>query len=111
MELVNIRNDEEWQHDEENDMTEDEISCKHAELGDLAQELTPWLGHGVPSHVIPFACPPSNVGTIRLELTSERERDDELVEEALKSHDSNHAQNGFGKVESFEDKHDFEEYQ
>ena len=65
----------------------------------------------MPTHRVPFAGPPSDIGCILLELTGERQRDDQLQDESLKCNDGNHAQQSPREVPSFEEEHDFEESQ
>ena len=49
MELVDVRNAERRQHDEEQDVAKDKVGREKAHLGDLTQELTARLGQSVPS--------------------------------------------------------------
>jgi len=97
MELVEVRNDKRWEHDEEKNVTEKEVTREETELGNLAKEFTAWLRHRVPTHVVPFTSPPGDVGSICLELTGECKRYDKLVNEALNSQSSNHAEECLGE--------------
>ena len=45
MELVNIRNAEGGQHDEQNEMAQDEVAGEITQFCDLTQEFTARLGH------------------------------------------------------------------
>ena len=91
MELVHVRNAQGRQHDKQDEVTEDKVRREVTQFGNLAKELTARLGHGVPPHTVPFSSPPSNVGRVMFELTCQGKSDDELVEPALDSDDSNHA--------------------
>ena len=62
VEFVNVRYSENGKHNEEEEMSQDEIRCKETKFGDFAQVFSTRLGQRMPSHVVPFACPPSNVG-------------------------------------------------
>lgn len=90
-------------------MSQNEIGSEHAELSDLAEEFTARLRNGMPSHSVPLAGPPSDIGGVSLELTSESKRDDELEEEALDGNHSNHARQGLDKTEAFQEHHDNKE--
>lgn len=50
MSLVNVGDGNNWKHDKEKDVAEDEIAGKHSEFGDLAEEFSSRLRHRVPSH-------------------------------------------------------------
>ena len=107
--LVNVWDEESWNHEEEQQMSQAEISGKVTKLGNLAEEFTTWLRHTVPSHRVPFTGPPSDVGSVSAELTSESESDDELVDETLDGHNSNHTQKSLGEVPSFQEEHDLKD--
>ena len=49
VELVNVGNAQRRQHDEEQDVTKNEVGGEEAHLCDLTEELTAWLGQSVPS--------------------------------------------------------------
>ena len=109
MELVGIGNGESRQHEEEDGVPENEIGGEVTQLSNLAEELTPRLGEGVPSHVVPLAGPPSDVGLVILELTGEGQGDDKLVDEPLDCHHGNHTGDGTGPIERFKDEQNLEE--
>lgn len=109
MELVNIRDEQDRQMDEENHVAEDEIGGKHAQLGNLAKEFTSGLRDGMPAHGIPFTSPPSNVGGVSLELSSERQGNDQLEKEPLDGSDGNHSRQRLCKAPARQEEHDLEE--
>jgi len=109
VDLVDHGNQESWKHDEEENVSEDEIACEVAQLGDFAKELAAGLRYAVPTHAVPFASPPSNVGRVRLEFTSQGQADNEFVNKALNREHCDHTKKGLGKAEAFEEEHDFEE--
>lgn len=111
VELVGVRNGKGRQHEEKNDVAQNEVGGKITQLGDLAQEFTSRLGHGVPTHTVPFAGPPSDVRLVVLKLTGQGKRDNELVNEALNSHGRNHAGDGSGPAEGLQNEQDLEENQ
>lgn len=90
-------------------MAEDEVTGKHAKLGNLAEELAAGLRERVPAHVVPLAGPPGNIGRIRLELTRQSERNDQLEHKALDGDGGDHAEEHAWETESFEEEHDFEQ--
>lgn len=109
MELVNVRNEEGWQHEEQDEVAEDEVSSEEAHFGDLAQEFTSWLRERVPTERVPFASPPCYVGGVRAEFSGERKGNDELVDEALNGDNGNHAQQSLDKAKALQENHDFPE--
>lgn len=109
VELVDVGDQNDREHDEEKEVTEEEIRGEHAQLSNLAKELTSRLGQCVPTHSVPFTSPPSDVRGVGLEFTSEGQSDDELEEEALDSDDGDHTRQGLGEAPSFQEHHDFEE--
>ena len=111
VELVNIGNEKHWQHEEEQNVSEDKVGSEIAKLSDLAKVLTAGLGDGVPTKCIPLASPPRNVRCVRLELASEGQRNDELVDETLDGDDGDHSQQSLGEAPSFKEEHNFEECQ
>lgn len=90
-------------------MSEQEIAREIAKLRDLTQELTTRLRQRVPAHGVPFTSPPRDIRRVRLELTGERERNDELVHEALDGKHGDHAQDGLCETPRLEEEHDLEE--
>jgi hypothetical protein len=111
MEGVDIGNGEGWEHDKQKNMAEEEIVGEITEFSDLAQEFTSRLRECVPSHVVPFSSPPCNIGLIVFEFTSQCERNDDLVYEALESHRSDHSRDGSGPAEGFKEEHGEEQKQ
>lgn len=103
MEPVRIWDQQDWKHEEEQDVPQDEVGSEEPKLGDLAKELATRLGECVPSHGVPFTSPPGDVGGIALELTSKSQRDDELEDEALDSDHSDHAGQSPRENEAFEE--------
>jgi len=95
--LVEVRNDKRREHDEEKNVTKEEITREETKLGNLAKEFTARLRHRVPTHVVPFTSPPGDVCSICLELTSECKRYNKLIDEALNSQSSNHAEECLGE--------------
>jgi len=91
MSLVNLGNRNNGQHDEENAMPEDEITSKHAKLGDFAKVFSCWLRHGMPPHRVPFTRPESDIGCVRLEFSGECQGNDELIYESLDGTCSDHS--------------------
>lgn len=92
MELVDIWDAERWQHDKKQQVSQDEIRSEVTKLSDLAKEFTPRLGNRMPAHTVPFASPPSDVRLIMLELSGQREGDDELVYKTLDSSHGDHSE-------------------
>lgn len=109
VELVGVGNGQSRQHKEKNDVTQDEIGSEVTQLGNLAQEFTARLGEGVPTHVVPFTSPPSDVGLIVLELTGKGERNNQLVDEALDGHGGDHARDSSRPAEGLQDEQNLEE--
>ena len=109
MELVDIGDQDDREHDEEDDVTEDEIRSEHAQLGNLAKELETRLRHCVPAHSVPLARPPSNVGGVGFEFAGKGEGNDELEEEALDCNNGDHTGKALDEVEPFQEHHGFEE--
>ena len=109
VELVDVWDGEDWKHEEEQEVPQDEICRKHAEFRDLAEILSAWLRKRAPAHRIPFASPPSDVCRIRSELTSQSQGDDQFEDKSLQSNDSNHAQQSSCEYPSFQKEHDFKE--
>ena len=62
----------------------------------------------MPAHRVPLASPEGNVGRISLELASQRQRDNELDDEALNRDHGNHAEERRRELEVLQDEHDFE---
>lgn len=91
MEGVDIGDGKGREHGEQENVAKEEVIGEITEFGDLAQEFTSGLRKRVPTHVIPFSGPPSNIGLIVLEFTSQCERNDHLVDESLESHGSDHS--------------------
>lgn len=108
VELIHVRNAQGRQHDKQNEVTQDKVRREITQFGNLAKELTARLGHGVPSHAVPFSSPPSDVGLIMLELTSQGQGDDELVDEPLDGSHGDHTKNTPGPRPALEEKHDLE---
>ena len=111
MQGVDLRNDNDRHHEEEQEMPEDEVRREHAQLGDLAQELATGLREGVPAHRVPLASPECNVRFVRLELSGQGQADDELKDEALDGDDRDHAGQSPCEVELLEVVHDLEEHE
>jgi len=109
MELVRIRNQQDWKHEEEKDMSQNEVGGEHSQLSNLAEEFTTRLADSVPSHGVPFTSPPSDIGGIGLEFSSKGERDDELEDESLNSDHSNHTGQSPREAEALEEHEDHEE--
>lgn len=110
MELVGIGDEQNWQHEEQQDVSKDEVGSEETKLGDLAEEFTTRLGDCVPSHSVPLSSPPGNVGGVSLELTSQCQSNDELEEESLNGDDSDHTRQGSGEAETLkEHQHDEED--
>ena len=109
VELVDVRDAKSRQEDEQNEVPEDKVGGEETQLGNLAKELTARLGHGVPAHGIPLTRPPCNVRLVRLELTSESKRDDQLEDESLERHDGDHAQESLSEDPTFQEEHHLEE--
>lgn len=109
MELVDVRNTNCWQHDEEQDVAEDEVGREEAHLSDLAEEFTTRLGESVPSKRVPLAGPPCYIRGIGAEFSGQGKGDDELVEETLDGDDSNHTSKRLGEVPALKEVHDLEE--
>ena len=101
--LVGVRNQQDRKHEEEKDVTKDKVCGEEAQLGDLAEELTTRLRDRVPSHGVPLSCPPGNVGSVSLELTSESKSDDKLEHESLDSDNSDHTRQSSGEAEALEE--------
>jgi len=76
VELVGVGDQQQREHEEEKDVSKDEVGSEHAQFTDLAKELTTRLRNGVPAHGVPLSSPPRDVGGVRLELTSESQGDD-----------------------------------
>ena len=64
-------------------MTQNKIGREHGKFSDLAEEFTSRLSDCVPSHGIPLSAPEGNVRGVRLELTSQTGRNDQLDKEPL----------------------------
>lgn len=109
MELVNVWHAQSWKHDKQDHVSENEIGGEETKLGDLAKELSSWLRECVPSERIPFSSPPCYVRLVTLEFSGKRKGDDQLVDESLESHHSDHSQKCFGEYPSFEEEHDLPE--
>ena len=92
MELVDKWDDQYGQHEEQDPVAEDEVAGEHSQFDNLAQELAARLRQRMPAHVVPFARPPRDVGRVRLELARQRQRHDELDDEALDGDDGDHAE-------------------
>ena len=92
-------------------MTQGKVGREVPKLGDLAQELTARLRHSVPPECIPLATPPGDVGCVCSELTSQRQADDELVDESLDGHSRYHSEQCLRETPAFQEEHDFEEDQ
>ena len=45
MKLVNLRNGDDRKHDEENEVTKNEVASKHSKLSNLAKKFTTRLGN------------------------------------------------------------------
>ena len=63
----------------------------------------------MPAHSVPLSCPPRDVGSVGLELTSESADDDDLEEESLDGDDCNHTRQGSGEAEALEEHENNEE--
>jgi len=111
VELVDVWNAQCRKHDEQNEVSENEVGSEQAELSDLANELTTRLRHGMPAHRVPLPCPPRNIGGILFEFTGEGQSNDQLEDEALESDNSDHSEQSLSEDPSFKEEHDFEESQ
>jgi len=109
VELVNVRNTNSWQHDEQQDVAKNKVGGEETHLGDLAKEFTTRLGQSVPSKRVPLAGPPCYVRGIGAEFSGQSQGNDELVDEALDGNGGNHACKSLGEVPSFQEVHDLEE--
>lgn len=109
MELVDVRDTNGWQHDEEQDVAKDEVGREETHLGDLAEEFATRLGQSVPSKRVPLAGPPCYVRGIGAEFSGQSQGDDELVDETLDGNDSDHTGKRLGEVPTLEEVHDLEE--
>ena len=87
---VEIRNQDRDGHDNQEDVSKDEIRTPEGHLNDLDDELASWLGHGCTTKASsgPFTSPPCSVGFIVLELSSEEGGNDDLVNCALNGNDT-----------------------
>lgn len=106
---VDVRDDEEREHQEQKSVSENEIRSEVTHLSSLTEQLTTRLGHGVQSKTVPLSSPEGNVTKIRLELTGKSKVDDDLVEPTLDSNNANHSTESFGETESLKEEHDLEE--
>lgn len=111
MQHINPRNQDDGDHEEQQPVSKNEISCKHAEFCNLGKPLTGRLCDGVPAHGVPFTSPEGDVGTLALELSRQEQRNNELEQESLHANDCNHAGHGTGKVEALEQKQHLKEDQ
>ena len=109
MEGVDVRDQERGKHEEQQQVTQAEVRREVSQLSDLTQELTARLREAHPSHAVPFTGPPSNVGRVGSELTSEGQSNDKLVDETLDGDHSNHTRKSLGEVPAFQEVHDLEE--
>ena len=106
MEGVDVRDQERGKHEEQQQVTQAEVRREVSQLSDLTQELTARLREAHPSHAVPFTGPPSNVGRVGSELTSEGQSNDKLVDETLDRERGDHANKHLGEAPSLKEKHD-----
>ena len=106
---VDIGDQDDGCHEEQEHMTKDEVRSEEAHLGHLTKQLTAGLGHRVQTQSVPFPGPEGDVASISLELSSECKVDNELVEPSLDGDDGDHAQKRLREAESLEEKHNLEE--
>jgi len=106
MEGVDVRDQERRKHEEQQQVTQAEVRREVSQLSDLTQELTARLREAHPSHAVPFTGPPSNVGRVGSELTSEGQSNDKLVDETLDRERGDHADKHLGEAPSLKEEHD-----
>lgn len=106
MKLVNVGDEERRQHEEEEHVAEDEVGSKVTKLGNLAEKFTTGLGERVPSEGVPLSGPPSDIRCVGAELTSEGDRNNDLVDEALDGNDCNHSEESLRELEALKEEHD-----
>lgn len=109
MTLVNVWNTQGRKHENQDDMAEDEVSSKHAEFSDLAEEFTARLRQRMPTHAVPFTSPPGNVSIILSEFSCQGKANDEFEDKSLDGSDSNHSSKCTAEREALKEKHDFKE--
>ena len=85
VELVDVWDGDDWKHEEEQEVSQDEICREHAQFGDFAKIFSTRLREGVPTHGVPFASPPSDVCRVGSELASQSKGDDQFEDESLES--------------------------
>ena len=96
MKLVHVGNAKGRQHDEQDQMTQNEVGSEVTQFSDLTEEFTTGLRNGMPTHAVPFTGPPGNVGLVVLEFTSQGQRNNKLVDEPLNGCHGYHAENTTG---------------
>ena len=89
VQAVEVRDEDGGSKHEQQDMAEDEIRAPKRQLDDLDDEFTRRLRHGVRAKAtaIPATSPPSPVRLVVLELTTEEDGNEDLVDGALNGDD------------------------
>lgn len=103
VETVGEWDDEDWELEEEDEVAQDAVGGEETHLRRLAEKLTCRLGHSVETESVPFTGPESDVTSIGFELSSQREGDEQLVDESLDGGDGNQSEHGTGKAETLEE--------
>ena len=97
---VGIRDQDGWSEDDQKNVRKNEIRAPQGHLDDLDDELASRLGHGgvAESTTIPFTRPPSTVSLIVLELTSQEDGDEDLLNRALDGDDSDNTEDSMRSI-------------
>lgn len=110
MRHVNLGNQNDRSHAKQYQVPQDKVSTKHPQLRDLAEKLAAWLGDGMPAHGVPLARPEGDIRHVALELSSQGQRDDELVDEALDGCRCNHAEQRSREIKALQQHHNLEKH-
>ena len=86
-------------------MPQDYVSTPQRKLDDLDHELSRRLRHGMITQAtaIPLARPPSLVRLIMLELTCQKDRDEDFLNSPLDGDDSDEAKNSMRRIPQLEE--------
>ena len=93
MRLVNAWDQQGRRQDDEQQVPQQKVGTPQVEFDGLHDEFSCRLGENgrSESSSVPLAGPPSSVGLVVLELTSQHDRDEDLVQRALNTDDGDKA--------------------
>ena len=96
MKLIDEGNQNWGRHNEQQQVTQDEVRTPEGHFHDLHDELSGRLGDGIVSKAtaVPFTSPPSSVCFIVFEFTRQEDRNEDLRQGTLNSNNGNNSQDG-----------------